>query len=260
MTVSSDVSQLLGFLGKFLNELPLGNRSGASGSTRDSSFADHLRQLATGSAHMADTPVSQRTPPLQAPVQAQAAVVAAPVQAQTLPVAAAPVQAQATSVAPPVQAQTLSVAPPAASTSQAGAKAVPPARPLSVESQEFFSTLEMNSCGGSVSFCNLTGNSATVLNVGDTWQFSILGGPPNTPIKQLMDCSAYPPDYKTVGTTDAHGNFTLTGTVTDGSQVWQPFCMEFPNTYPGYQDPTASTGYRNVFIGGVEFTVQQSQS
>src|ERR1035438_1750039 len=99
MTVSSDVSQLLGFLGKFLNELPLGNRSGASASTRDSSFADHLRQLATGSAHMADTPVSQRTPPLQAPMKAQAtSVAAAPVKAQAA-VAAAPVQAQATAVA-----------------------------------------------------------------------------------------------------------------------------------------------------------------
>ena len=247
MTVSSDVSQLLGLLGQFLNKLPLGTRSGASASTRDASFADLLRQHATGSAHMADTPVSQRTLPLQAPVKAQAAVVAAPVQAQTL------------SVAAPVQAQATSVAPPAASTSQAGAKAVPPSHPLSVESQEFFSTLEMNSCGGSVSFCNLTGNSADVLNVGDTWRFSIRGGPPNTPVRQLMDCWTYPPPYKTVGTTDAQGNLTLTGTVTaaqGGSQVWQPFSIQFPNTYPGYQDPTAPTGYRNVFIGGASFTVQ----
>ena len=74
-----------------------------------------------------------------------------------------------------------------------------------------------------------------------------------------MDCWTYPPPYKTVGTTDAQGNFTLTGTVTaaqGGGQVWQSFSIQFPNTYPGYQDPTAPTGYRNVFIGGASFTVQ----
>ena len=280
MTASSDVTQLLGLVGKLLNELPAGNRSAASTSSRDSSFADLLRQLATGLHHMADTSVSQATAPLQAsvkpkassvtaPVKAQASSVAASVPAQASSVAAsvpaqassvaASVQAQASSVAASVQAQASSVAASVASTSQTSTQTTAPAQPLSVESQEFFSTPEMNSCGGSVSFCNLTGNSADVLNVGDTWQFSIRGGPPNTPIRQLMDCWTYPPPYKTVGTTDAQGNLTLTGTVTaaqGGSQVWQPFSIQFPNTYPGYQDPTAPTGYRNVFIGGASFTVQ----
>ena len=161
------------------------------------------------------------------------------------------------------QALAPSIAAPVASTSQTSTETTAPSHALSVESQEFFSIPEMNSCGGRVSFCNLTGNSADVLSVGDTWQFSIHGGPPNTPVKQLMDCWTYPPPFKTVGTTDAQGNFTLTGTVTEaqgGSQVWQPLYMEFPNTYPGYQDPTAPTGYRNVFIGGAEFSVQQPQS
>ena len=218
---------------------------------------------------MADTSVSQATAPLQASVKPKASSVTAPVKAQASSVAAsvpaqassvaASVQAQASSVAASVQAQASSVAASVASTSQTSTQTTAPAQPLSVESQEFFSTPEMNSCGGSVSFCNLTGNSADVLNVGDTWQFSIRGGPPNTPIRQLMDCWTYPPPYKTVGTTDAQGNLTLTGTVTaaqGGSQVWQPFSIQFPNTYPGYQDPTAPTGYRNVFIGGASFTVQ----
>ena len=229
MTVSSDVSQLLGLLGQLLQELPPGNRSGASTTTQDSSFADLLSQLATDLDDMADGPVSQGTAPLQASAQALAPSIAAPV----------------------------------ASTSQTSTETTAPSHALSVESQEFFSIPEMNSCGGRVSFCNLTGNSADVLSVGDTWQFSIHGGPPNTPVKQLMDCWTYPPPFKTVGTTDAQGNFTLTGTVTEaqgGSQVWQPLYMEFPNTYPGYQDPTAPTGYRNVFIGGAEFSVQQPQS
>src|ERR1039458_7874403 len=249
MTASSDVTQLLGLVGKLLNEVPAGNRSAASASTQDSSFADLLRQLATGLHHMADTSVSHATSPVAASVQAQASSVAASVQAQ------------ASSVAASVQAQASSVAASVASTSQTSTQTTAPAQPLSVESQEFFSTPEMNSCGGSVSFCNLTGNSADVLNVGDTWQFSIRGGPPNTPIRQLMDCWTYPPPYKTVGTTDAQGNLTLTGTVTaaqGGSQVWQPFSIQFPNTYPGYQDPTAPTGYRNVFIGGASVTDPKS--
>src|ERR1039458_3821758 len=249
MTASSDVTQLLGLVGKLLNEVPAGNRSAASASTQDSSFADLLRQLATGLHHMADTSVSHATAPHQASVKAQASSVAASVQAQ------------ASSVAASVQAQASSVAASVASTSQTSTQTTAPAQPLSVESQEFFSTPEMNSCGGSVSFCNLTGNSADVLNVGDTWQFSIRGGPPNTPIRQLMDCWTYPPPYKTVGTTDAQGNLTLTGTVTaaqGGSQVWQPFSIQFPNTYPGYQDPTAPTGYRNVFIGGASVTDPKS--
>ena len=266
MTASSDVTQLLGLVGKLLNEVPAGNRSAASASTQDSSFADLLRQLATGLHHMADTSVSHATAPHQASVKAQASSVAASVQAQASPVAAsvpaqassvaASVQAQASPVAASVQAQASSVAASVASTSQTSTQTTAPAQPLSVESQEFYSTLEMNSCGGTVTFDNLTGNSADVLNVGDTWQFSIRGGPPNTPVRQLMDCSTYPPPYKTVGTTDAQGNFTLTGTVTQaqsGNQVWQPYYMQFPNTYAGYQDPNAPSGYRNVLIGGAEF-------
>ena len=244
MTASSDVTQLLGLVGKLLNEVPAGNRSAASASTQDSSFADLLRQLATGLHHMADTSVSHATAPHQASVKAQASPVAASVAAQASTVGAS-VQAQASSVAASV-----------ASTSQTSTQTTAPAQPLSVESQEFYSTLEMNSCGGTVTFDNLTGNSADVLNVGDTWQFSIRGGPPNTPVRQLMDCSTYPPPYKTVGTTDAQGNFTLTGTVTQaqsGNQVWQPYYMQFPNTYAGYQDPNAPSGYRNVLIGGAEF-------
>src|ERR1039458_2615601 len=244
MTASSDVTQLLGLVGKLLNEVPAGNRSAASASTQDSSFADLLRQLATGLHHMADTSVSHATAPHQASVKAQASPVAASVAAQASTVGAS-VQAQASSVAASV-----------AATSHTSTQTTAPAQPLSVESQEFYSTLEMNSCGGTVTFDNLTGNSADVLNVGDTWQFSIRGGPPNTPVRQLMDCSTYPPPYKTVGTTDAQGNFTLTGTVTQaqsGNQVWQPYYMQFPNTYAGYQDPNAPSGYRNVLIGGAEF-------
>jgi hypothetical protein len=291
MTASSDVTQLLGLVGKLLNEVPAGNRSAASASTQDSSFADLLRQLATGLHHMADTSVSHATAPHQASVkaqassvaasvQAQASSIAASVQAQASPVAAsvaaqastvgASVQAQASSVAASVaaqaspvaasvQAQASSVAASVASTSQTSTQTTAPAQPLSVESQEFYSTLEMNSCGGTVTFDNLTGNSADVLNVGDTWQFSIRNGPPNTPVRQLMDCWTYPPPYKTVGTTDAQGNLTLTGTVTQaqgGNQVWQPYYMQFPNTYAGYQDPNAPAGYRNVLIGGAEFAVQ----
>src|ERR1017187_9469859 len=204
MTASSDVTQLLGLVGKLLNELPAGNRSAASASTRDSSFADLLRQLATGLHHMADTSVSQAPAPLQAsvkpkassavtaPVKAQASSVAASVPAQASSVAAsvqaqapsiaASVPAQASPVAASVQAQASSVAASVASTSQTGTQTTAPAPPLSVESQEFFSTLEMNSCGGSVTFANLTGNSVNLLDVGDTWQFSIRGGPPNTQI------------------------------------------------------------------------------
>ena len=59
MTVSSDVSQLRGLLGQLQNKLPRGNRSAASASTRDSSFADLLRQLATDLDDMADAPVSR---------------------------------------------------------------------------------------------------------------------------------------------------------------------------------------------------------
>src|ERR1017187_9658880 len=181
MTASSDVTQLLGLVGKLLNEVPAGNRSAASASTQDSSFADLLRQLATGLHHMADTSVSRATAPHQASVQAQASPVAASVQAQASSVAAS-VPAQASPVAASVQAQASSVAASVASTSQTSTQTTAPAQPLSVESQEFFSTLEMNSCGGSVTFANLTGNSVNLLDVGDTWQFSIRGGPPNTQI------------------------------------------------------------------------------
>ena len=282
MTVSSDVSQLLGLLGHFLNQLPLGNRSGTAASTRDASFADLLRQHATGSDHSAHAPVFKAIAQPQAPVQAKASPVptpvpaakaapvgapvlaakAAPVAAPAAPAAAAPAApAAAAPAAAPAAAATPAPAPatPAPSTSPTTTQTTPPSHPLSVQSQEFYSTLEMNSCGGTVTFANLTGNSADVLNVGDTWQFSIRNGPPNTPVRQLMDCWTYPPPYKTVGTTDAQGNLTLTGTVTQaqgGNQVWQPYYMQFPNTYAGYQDPNAPAGYRNVFIGGPGFAIQ----
>ena len=258
MTVSSDVSQLLGLLGHFLNQLPLGNRSGTSASTRDASFADLLRQHATGSDHSAHAPVSKATAQPQAPVQAKASPVATPVPAAKASPVAAPT-APAAPAAPVAAPAAAPPATPAASTSPTTTQTTPPSHPLSVQSQEFYSTLEMNSCGGTVTFANLTGNSADVLNVGDTWQFSIRNGPPNTPVRQLMDCWTYPPPYKTVGTTDAQGNLTLTGTVTQaqgGNQVWQPYYMQFPNTYAGYQDPNAPAGYRNVLIGGAEFAVQ----
>src|ERR1017187_9775279 len=109
MTASSDVTQLLGLVGKLLNEVPAGNRSAASASTQDSSFADLLRQLATGLHHMADTSVSRATAPHQASVKALASSVAASVQTQASSVAAS-VAAQASPVAASVQAQASSVA------------------------------------------------------------------------------------------------------------------------------------------------------
>jgi hypothetical protein len=128
----------------------------------------------------------------------------------------------------------------------------------SAGSQESFSTLEMASRGGSVTFSNLTGTSTTALNVGDTWQLAIQNGPPNSPVNQLLS-DTYPPQFKQVGTTDANGNFTLTGTVTQaqaGSVAYQPFYLQFANTTPGYQDPTAPAGYRNVLVGLVDYSVQ----
>jgi len=117
----------------------------------------------------------------------------------------------------------------------------------------------MNSLRGSVTFSNLTGPSTDVFNVGDTWQLTIHDGPPNSPVNLLLDNSAYPPPFKVVGTTDANGDLKLTGTITHaqaGSEVYQPFYMQFANTYPGYQDPTAPAGYRNVLVGLVDYTVR----
>src|ERR1017187_10205649 len=110
MTASSDVTQLLGLVGKLLNELPAGNRSAASASSRDSSLADLLRQLATGLHHMADTSVSQATAPLKASVKAQASSVAASVPAaQASSVATSVPAAQASPVAASVPAQAPSI-------------------------------------------------------------------------------------------------------------------------------------------------------
>src|ERR1035437_4606201 len=109
----------------------------------------------------------------------------------------------------------------------------------------------MNSLGGKVTSLNMGGDGEDSLQVGDQWQLSIVGGPPNTEVKQLLSCTVYPPPYKTVGTTDAHGNLTLTVPATAdqvGTRQQRPYYMEFPNPTDVSYDPTAPTGYHNTLV------------
>ena len=134
------------------------------------------------------------------------------------------------------------------------------AAPVVAPRQATFVTSEMNSLGGKVTTVNMGGDGADSLQVGDQWQLSIVGGPPNTELKQLMSNTAYPPPYQTVGTTDAHGNLTLTITATAdqvGTRPYLPYYMQFANPagVPSY-DPTAPPGYHNALVALVAYDVQ----
>jgi hypothetical protein len=116
----------------------------------------------------------------------------------------------------------------------------------------------MNSLGGKVTTVNMGGDGADSLQVGDQWQLSIVGGPPNTEVKQLLSCTTYPPPYQTVGTTDADGNLTLTITATAdqvGTRPQQAYYMEFPNPTDISYDPTAPAGYHNALVALVTYDV-----
>ena len=119
--------------------------------------------------------------------------------------------------------------------------------------------MEMNAGGGQVYFVNKTGLSTAILHVGDEWQLVITGGPASSPLLLLTSNTTYPPPYETVGTTDADGNITLSGTITwdlVGTRVYQPYYMQFSSAaYPGYQDPNAPAGLRNVLIALVCYNV-----
>lgn len=122
---------------------------------------------------------------------------------------------------------------------------------------EVFTTFEMSQVGGSITF-STSSSDITNLNVGDTWQLTIAGGPKMTPVMLLTNNYAYPPPFQTVGMTDNKGNLKLCGAATQAQQgqiVYSPYYMLFPNTYPGYVDPTAPAGYRNVLVALVAFNV-----
>jgi hypothetical protein len=135
----------------------------------------------------------------------------------------------------------------------------PPAPPDNSGPLEPFVTMEMNAVGGQVYFVNKTGLSTSILHVGDEWQLVITGGPANSPLLLLTSNTTYPPPYETVGTTDTDGNITLSGTITwdlVGTRIYQPYYMQFSSAaYPGYQDPNAPAGLRNVLIALVCYNV-----
>ena len=124
--------------------------------------------------------------------------------------------------------------------------------------------MEMGDLGGTVTFSNLAGRSSNVFSVGDKWQISIVKGPPKTTVNLLTSNVIYPQQYKALGTTDASGDFTLSGTITQdqaGTSIYWPIDMLFPNSvggYTNYQDPNAPTGYRNVLVALIDFSVRSS--
>src|ERR1035437_997065 len=135
----------------------------------------------------------------------------------------------------------------------------PATAPVLPPRQGIFVTYEMNSLGGKVTSLNVGGDGEDSLQVGDQWQLSIIGGPPNTELKLLLNNSAYPPPFQTVGTTDAHGNLTLNVTATAdqvGTRPYLPYYMEFPNPagVPSF-DPGAPPGYHNALVALVAYDV-----
>ncbi len=129
----------------------------------------------------------------------------------------------------------------------------------SATSHTSFVTLEMNQLGGTVALDNLSGGDANAFKVGETWRLSISKAPANTALKQLTNAATYPPPFKVVGTTDAAGSLTLTGTVGQGADAYSsPLYMLFPNTYAGYVDPNAPAGYRNVFVASAPLPLDPS--
>jgi hypothetical protein len=66
--------------------------------------------------------------------------------------------------------------------------------------------------GGSISFQNLSSGNGSVLKVGDHWRITISGATPNAPVSVsggMNGTSA----TNAMGSTDANGNFSLTGTI-----------------------------------------------
>jgi hypothetical protein len=159
------------------------------------------------------------------------------------------------------QQATLQASLPSAATTTAIASSLtsPATAPVLPPRQGNFVSFEMSAIGGKVTSLNVAGEDNDSLQVGDQWQLSIVGGPPNTELKQLLSNTAYPPPYQTVGTTDAHGNLTLTITATAdqvGTRPYLPYYMQFPNAagVPSY-DPTAPPGYHNALVALVAYDV-----
>src|ERR1035437_8478175 len=108
----------------------------------------------------------------------------------------------------------------------------PATAPVLPPRQGIFVAYEMNSLGGKVTSLNVGGDGEDSLQVGDQWQLSIIGGPPNTELKLLLNNAAYPPPFKPVGKTDAHGTLTLTAPATPAQvrpRPSLPYYMDLPN-------------------------------
>src|ERR1035437_9565670 len=134
----------------------------------------------------------------------------------------------------------------------------PATAPVLPPRQGNFVSFEMSAIGGKVTSLNVAGDDNDSLQVGDQWQLSIGGGPPNTELKQLLSNTVYPPPFQTVGKTDANGNLTLTITATAdqvGSRPYLPYYMQFPNTTGVSYDPTAPPGYHNALVALVTYDV-----
>src|ERR1035437_3897792 len=159
-----------------------------------------------------------------------------------------------------LQASLPSAAPPTLNPSTLLSPATAPVLPLR---QGIFVSYEMNSLGGKVTSLNVGGDCDDSLQVGDQWQLSIVGGPPNTELKLLLNNAACPPPFKTVAKTDAHGNLTLTVTATPdqvGARPYLPYYMQFPNPTDVSYDPTAPPGYHNALVALVSYDVHPAGS
>jgi hypothetical protein len=232
-----------------VNIQPTGSQSSDSGQYLVTVTPQSSASATVSTEHVAATPATSAQPVTSAATVAPAPAV------ETEP-APAPVAATNPS---PTPAPTPDASPASSTLAASDAPAAVP------KASEPFTTLEMNAVGGTVTFSNLTSPSTNTLNVGDEWELSITGGPPNTPLLQLMNNYTYPPQFETVGVTNASGDLTLTGTITQsqaGTAVYQPFYLQFPNSVggynvsdPGYQDPNAPAGLRNVLVGLVAYSV-----
>jgi hypothetical protein len=62
-----------------------------------------------------------------------------------------------------------------------------------------------------VTLRNLTTGNSSIFNVGDQWQISVSGAPPNSPVQNAATQSGHPASTSVVGTTDGSGNFVISG-------------------------------------------------
>jgi hypothetical protein len=102
------------------------------------------------------------------------------------------------------------------------------------------------------------GVTPVTLNPGDTWTLQYAGLNPGATLAVLRSHTEYPPVYVPVAQVATDGTLNYTHTVTAseaGTHQDLSYYMLFPNTFVGYQDPNAPTGFRYVDVANLGYDV-----